>query len=141
MKLSLINKCFSGEENTPGWLSAEDDGKTKASFSCPLLACRMPVLSSKAQEWKVSHLKALFSYYDAQSHTPRFNFSHKGIRILYHSNRNEFLSGRHSGVGLLYTMHSFLSQEIQGPQKQPLQAKPDHRMISREHCQNCGITR
>ncbi|XP_009304376.2 rho guanine nucleotide exchange factor 10-like protein isoform X1 [Danio rerio] len=41
------------DENTPGWFFAEDDGKTKAPFWCPLLACRMPVFTSKAPEWKL----------------------------------------------------------------------------------------
>ncbi|KAA0707632.1 Rho guanine nucleotide exchange factor 10-like protein [Triplophysa tibetana] len=57
-KISWVNRLHLAkialrEENTPGWLSAEDDGKTKAPFCCPLFACRMSVLSSKAQEWKL----------------------------------------------------------------------------------------
>ncbi|KAL7837856.1 hypothetical protein SRHO_G00275670 [Serrasalmus rhombeus] len=42
----------SREENTPGWIPAEDDGRTKTPFWCPLLACRMPVFTSKAQDRK-----------------------------------------------------------------------------------------
>ncbi|KAI1892503.1 hypothetical protein AGOR_G00134270 [Albula goreensis] len=41
------------EENMPGWFCAEDDGKTKAPFWCPLLACRVPVFSTKSQEQKL----------------------------------------------------------------------------------------
>ncbi|XP_016420167.1 rho guanine nucleotide exchange factor 10-like protein, partial [Sinocyclocheilus rhinocerous] len=57
-KISWVNrfhlaKIALRDENTPGWFSAEDDGKTKAPFWCPLLACRMPVFTSKAQEWKL----------------------------------------------------------------------------------------
>ncbi|XP_057217655.1 rho guanine nucleotide exchange factor 10-like protein isoform X2 [Triplophysa rosa] len=57
-KISWVNRLHLAkialrEENTPGWLSAEDDGKTKAPFCCPLFGCRMPVLSSEAQEWKL----------------------------------------------------------------------------------------
>ncbi|XP_067244122.1 rho guanine nucleotide exchange factor 10-like protein isoform X3 [Chanodichthys erythropterus] len=57
-KISWVNrfhlaKIALRDENTPGWFSAEDDGKTKAPFWCPLLACRMPVFSSKAHEWKL----------------------------------------------------------------------------------------
>lgn len=43
-----------GEENTPGWVFAEDDGKTRHPFWCPLLACRLPIFSSKTQDQKVS---------------------------------------------------------------------------------------
>lgn len=42
-----------GEENLPGWVCAEDDEKTKPPFWCPLLACRVPVFSTKAQDLKV----------------------------------------------------------------------------------------
>ncbi|XP_051531164.1 rho guanine nucleotide exchange factor 10-like protein [Myxocyprinus asiaticus] len=57
-KISWVNrfhlaKIALREENTPGWLSAEDDGKTRAPLRCPLLACRMPVFTSKAPEWKL----------------------------------------------------------------------------------------
>uniref|UniRef100_A0A8C2JQD2 Rho guanine nucleotide exchange factor (GEF) 10-like a n=1 Tax=Cyprinus carpio TaxID=7962 RepID=A0A8C2JQD2_CYPCA len=45
-KISWVNrfhlaKIALRDENTPGWFSAEDDGKTKAPFWCPLLACRI----------------------------------------------------------------------------------------------------
>ncbi|KAL6465078.1 hypothetical protein MHYP_G00273950 [Metynnis hypsauchen] len=52
--LNVLVKVLSGEENTPGWIPAEDDGRTKTPFWCPLLACRMPVFTSKAQDRKVS---------------------------------------------------------------------------------------
>ncbi|XP_049327660.1 rho guanine nucleotide exchange factor 10-like protein isoform X2 [Astyanax mexicanus] len=57
-KISWVNrlhlaKIAQREENTPGWISAEDDGKTKSPFWCPLLACRMPVFTSKAQDRKL----------------------------------------------------------------------------------------
>ncbi|TRY64762.1 hypothetical protein DNTS_017637 [Danionella cerebrum] len=57
-KISWVNRLHLAkmalrDENTPGWFSAEDDGKTKVPFWCPLLACRMPVFSSRAQEWKL----------------------------------------------------------------------------------------
>ncbi|XP_066527722.1 rho guanine nucleotide exchange factor 10-like protein isoform X2 [Hoplias malabaricus] len=41
------------EENLPGWVCAEDDEKTKPPFWCPLLACRVPVFSPKAQDQKL----------------------------------------------------------------------------------------
>ncbi|KAK1800133.1 hypothetical protein P4O66_006155 [Electrophorus voltai] len=43
-----------GEDNAPGWVSAEDDTRIKAPFWCPLLAYRMPVFNSKAPDCKVS---------------------------------------------------------------------------------------
>ncbi|XP_072521489.1 rho guanine nucleotide exchange factor 10-like protein isoform X2 [Salminus brasiliensis] len=57
-KISWVNrlhlaKIAQREENTPGWISAEDDGKTKSPFWCPLLACHMPVFTSKAQDRKL----------------------------------------------------------------------------------------
>ncbi|KAM9443496.1 rho guanine nucleotide exchange factor 10-like protein isoform 2-T4 [Clarias gariepinus] len=57
-KISWVNrlhlaKIAQREENTPGWICAEDDGRTKAPLWCPLLACRMPVFTSKAQECKL----------------------------------------------------------------------------------------
>ncbi|RXN34051.1 rho guanine nucleotide exchange factor 10 isoform X1 [Labeo rohita] len=57
-KISWVNRLHLAkialkDENTPGWFSAEDDGKTKAPFWCPLLACRIPVFTSRAQEWKL----------------------------------------------------------------------------------------
>ncbi|KAJ8387207.1 hypothetical protein AAFF_G00159260 [Aldrovandia affinis] len=51
-RLHLV-KIAQREENMPGWFCAEDDGKTKAPFWCPLLACRVPVFSTKAQEQKL----------------------------------------------------------------------------------------
>ncbi|KAM4610770.1 rho guanine nucleotide exchange factor 10-like protein isoform 2-T4 [Polymixia lowei] len=57
-KISWVNrlhlaKIAQREENTPGWDCAEDDDKTKAPFWCPLLACRLPVSSSKTQPPKL----------------------------------------------------------------------------------------
>ncbi|XP_036388671.1 rho guanine nucleotide exchange factor 10-like protein isoform X2 [Megalops cyprinoides] len=57
-KITWVNrlhlaKIAQREENMPGWFCAEDDGKTKAPFWCPLLACRVPVFSTKAQEQKL----------------------------------------------------------------------------------------
>lgn len=57
-KISWVNRLHLAkialrDENTPGWFSAEDDGKTKAQFWCPLLACRMPAFTSKGQECKL----------------------------------------------------------------------------------------
>lgn len=37
-----------------GWKGAEEDGSTKAPFSCPLLTCKLPVLSSRAHTLKVN---------------------------------------------------------------------------------------
>nr|XP_055039253.1 rho guanine nucleotide exchange factor 10-like protein isoform X2 [Misgurnus anguillicaudatus] len=57
-KISWVNRLHLAkialrEENAPGWLSAEDNGKIKASLCCPLFVYRMPVFPSKAQEWKL----------------------------------------------------------------------------------------
>ncbi|XP_018581386.2 rho guanine nucleotide exchange factor 10-like protein isoform X2 [Scleropages formosus] len=57
-KISWVNrlhlaKMAQRQENTPGWLSADDDGKTKAPFWCPLFACHMPVFAIKAQDRKL----------------------------------------------------------------------------------------
>ncbi|KAI4895601.1 hypothetical protein NFI96_018410 [Prochilodus magdalenae] len=57
-KISWVNrfhlaKIAQREENTPGWISAEEDGRTKTPFWCPLLACRIPVFTSKAQDRKL----------------------------------------------------------------------------------------
>ncbi|XP_070766530.1 rho guanine nucleotide exchange factor 10-like protein [Enoplosus armatus] len=57
-KISWVNrlhlaKIAQRQENTPGWESAEEDGKTKAPFSCPLLTCRLPVFSSKTRTLKL----------------------------------------------------------------------------------------
>ncbi|GAA6107322.1 rho guanine nucleotide exchange factor 10-like protein isoform X1 [Tachysurus ichikawai] len=58
-KISWVNrlhlaKVAQREENLPGWVCAEDDQKTKPPFWCPLLACRVPVFSPKAQDLKVA---------------------------------------------------------------------------------------
>ncbi|XP_044068728.1 rho guanine nucleotide exchange factor 10-like protein isoform X2 [Siniperca chuatsi] len=57
-KISWVNrlhlaKIAQRQENTPGWESAEEDGKTKAPFSCPLLTCKLPVSSSKTHTLKL----------------------------------------------------------------------------------------
>ncbi|XP_062315464.1 rho guanine nucleotide exchange factor 10-like protein isoform X2 [Osmerus eperlanus] len=51
-KISWVNrlhlsKIAQREENTPGWVCTEDDGKTKPPLWCPLLAYRMPIFSAK----------------------------------------------------------------------------------------------
>uniref|UniRef100_A0A8C7K6U7 Rho guanine nucleotide exchange factor 10 like n=1 Tax=Oncorhynchus kisutch TaxID=8019 RepID=A0A8C7K6U7_ONCKI len=58
-KISWVNrlhlaKIAKREENTPGWVFAEDDGKTRHPFWCPLLACRLPIFSSKTQDQKTA---------------------------------------------------------------------------------------
>ncbi|XP_040918128.1 rho guanine nucleotide exchange factor 10-like protein isoform X2 [Toxotes jaculatrix] len=57
-KISWVNrlhlaKIAQSQENTPGWEYAEEDGRTKAPFSCPLLACRLPVFSPKTRPLKL----------------------------------------------------------------------------------------
>nr|XP_023697300.1 rho guanine nucleotide exchange factor 10-like protein isoform X2 [Paramormyrops kingsleyae] len=57
-KISWVNrlhlaKVAQREENSPGWVCAEDDGKTKTPFCCPLLACRVSVFTTKAQDQKL----------------------------------------------------------------------------------------
>uniref|UniRef100_A0A4W3GJ12 Rho guanine nucleotide exchange factor 10 like n=1 Tax=Callorhinchus milii TaxID=7868 RepID=A0A4W3GJ12_CALMI len=52
-KISWVNrlhmaKVALSKENQPGWLCLEDDGKMKAPFWCPLLACRLPMHTSKS---------------------------------------------------------------------------------------------
>eukprot|EP00062_Callorhinchus_milii_P012687 gi/632960267/ref/XP_007896095.1/ PREDICTED: rho guanine nucleotide exchange factor 10-like protein [Callorhinchus milii] len=54
-KISWVNrlhmaKVALSKENQPGWLCLEDDGKMKAPFWCPLLACRLPMHTSKCQD-------------------------------------------------------------------------------------------
>uniref|UniRef100_A0A668ABA3 Rho guanine nucleotide exchange factor 10 like n=1 Tax=Myripristis murdjan TaxID=586833 RepID=A0A668ABA3_9TELE len=63
-KISWVNRLHLAkialrEENTPGWLCGEDDGKTMAPFWYPLLACRMPVFATKSLDRKVSKLQHL----------------------------------------------------------------------------------
>ncbi|XP_078139925.1 rho guanine nucleotide exchange factor 10-like protein [Centroberyx gerrardi] len=57
-KISWVNRLHLAkialrEENTPGWLCGEDDGKTMAPFWCPLLACCMPVFATKSPDRKL----------------------------------------------------------------------------------------
>ncbi|XP_048471089.1 rho guanine nucleotide exchange factor 10-like protein isoform X2 [Rhincodon typus] len=56
-KISWVNRLHMAKvaltkDNQPGWLCIEDDGKTKAPLCCPLLACHMPMYSSKCQDLK-----------------------------------------------------------------------------------------
>uniref|UniRef100_A0A3Q1AT68 DH domain-containing protein n=1 Tax=Amphiprion ocellaris TaxID=80972 RepID=A0A3Q1AT68_AMPOC len=62
-KISWVNRLHLAkialrEENSPGWLCGEDDGKTIASFWYPLLACNMTVFATKSPERKVNPLVA-----------------------------------------------------------------------------------
>ncbi|XP_041639947.1 rho guanine nucleotide exchange factor 10-like protein isoform X5 [Cheilinus undulatus] len=57
-KISWVNrlhlaKIAQREENSPGWLYGEDEGKTMAPFWCPLLTCHMPVFATKSAERKL----------------------------------------------------------------------------------------
>ncbi|TMS07701.1 Rho guanine nucleotide exchange factor 10-like protein, partial [Larimichthys crocea] len=57
-KISWVNwlhlaKIAQRQENTPGWECAEEDGKTKAPFSCPLLTCKLPIFSTKTHTLKL----------------------------------------------------------------------------------------
>ncbi|XP_051270583.1 rho guanine nucleotide exchange factor 10-like protein isoform X3 [Dicentrarchus labrax] len=57
-KISWVNrlhlaKIAQREENSPGWLCGEDEGKTMAPFWCPLLACHMTVFATKSPERKL----------------------------------------------------------------------------------------
>lgn len=44
----------SGEENSPGWLCGEDEGKIVTQLCCPLLACHLPVFAMKSPKRKVA---------------------------------------------------------------------------------------
>lgn len=57
-KISWVNrlhlaKIAQRQENSPGWLCGDDEGKTMAPFWCPLLACHMPVFATKSPERKL----------------------------------------------------------------------------------------
>nr|XP_015813896.2 rho guanine nucleotide exchange factor 10-like protein isoform X3 [Nothobranchius furzeri] len=57
-KISWVNRLHLAkialrEENSPGWLSGEDEGRSIAPFCCPLLACQMPVFATRSQERKL----------------------------------------------------------------------------------------
>ncbi|XP_029357605.1 rho guanine nucleotide exchange factor 10-like protein isoform X2 [Echeneis naucrates] len=57
-KISWVNRLHLAkialrEENSPGWLCGEDDGKTMAPLWCPLLSCYMPVFAMKSPERKL----------------------------------------------------------------------------------------
>uniref|UniRef100_A0A8C7RJ35 Rho guanine nucleotide exchange factor 10 like n=1 Tax=Oncorhynchus mykiss TaxID=8022 RepID=A0A8C7RJ35_ONCMY len=68
-KISWVNRLHLAqiaqrEENTPGWFCAEDEGNTMSPF-WPLLACRVPVFTTKSSDRKVSsRLKRLFYFTD-----------------------------------------------------------------------------
>uniref|UniRef100_A0A4W6EEL4 Rho guanine nucleotide exchange factor 10 like n=1 Tax=Lates calcarifer TaxID=8187 RepID=A0A4W6EEL4_LATCA len=60
-KISWVNRLHLAkialrEENSPGWLCGEDEGKTMAPLWCPLLSCHMPVFAAKSPERKNSLL-------------------------------------------------------------------------------------
>uniref|UniRef100_A0A8C8H0R4 DH domain-containing protein n=1 Tax=Oncorhynchus tshawytscha TaxID=74940 RepID=A0A8C8H0R4_ONCTS len=64
-KISWVNRLHLAqiaqrEENTPGWFCAEDEGKTMSPF-WPLLACRVPVFTTKSSDRK----------FEAALHNPR----------------------------------------------------------------------
>ncbi|XP_073324983.1 rho guanine nucleotide exchange factor 10-like protein [Pagrus major] len=57
-KISWVNRLHLAkialrEENSPGWLWGEDEGKTMAPLWCPLLASHMPVFATKSPERKL----------------------------------------------------------------------------------------
>ncbi|XP_057701766.1 rho guanine nucleotide exchange factor 10-like protein isoform X1 [Corythoichthys intestinalis] len=57
-KISWVNrlhlaKIAQREENSPGWLSGEHEGKPTAPFWGPLLVCHMPVFATKSPERKL----------------------------------------------------------------------------------------
>ncbi|KAL3978599.1 hypothetical protein ACER0C_019661 [Sarotherodon galilaeus] len=57
-KISWVNRLHLAkialrEENSPGWLCGEDEGKTTAPFWYPLLACHMSVFATKSTERKL----------------------------------------------------------------------------------------
>uniref|UniRef100_A0A671XDD6 Rho guanine nucleotide exchange factor 10 like n=1 Tax=Sparus aurata TaxID=8175 RepID=A0A671XDD6_SPAAU len=57
-KISWVNRLHLAkialrEENSPGWLYGEDEGKTMAPLWCPLLASHMPVFATKSPERKL----------------------------------------------------------------------------------------
>ncbi|XP_036007230.1 rho guanine nucleotide exchange factor 10-like protein isoform X1 [Fundulus heteroclitus] len=57
-KISWVNRLHLAKiaqrgENSRGWLYGEDEGKTIVPFSCPLLACYMPVFATKSAERKL----------------------------------------------------------------------------------------
>uniref|UniRef100_A0A8C3AI93 Rho guanine nucleotide exchange factor 10 like n=1 Tax=Cyclopterus lumpus TaxID=8103 RepID=A0A8C3AI93_CYCLU len=57
-KISWVNrlhlaKIAHRQENPPGWECAEEDVKTKAHFSYPLLTCKLPVFSSMTHSLKL----------------------------------------------------------------------------------------
>ncbi|KAM7412370.1 hypothetical protein PAMA_022041 [Pampus argenteus] len=48
-----LAKIAQMQENTTEWECTEEDGKTKAPFSCPLLTCKIPIFSSKTHTLKL----------------------------------------------------------------------------------------
>ncbi|KAG7519828.1 rho guanine nucleotide exchange factor 10 isoform X1 [Solea senegalensis] len=49
-----LAKIAQRQENNPGWECAEEDEKTKAPFTFPLLTCKLPALSSKTHTRKLN---------------------------------------------------------------------------------------
>ncbi|XP_067826705.1 rho guanine nucleotide exchange factor 10-like protein isoform X2 [Heptranchias perlo] len=95
-KISWVNrlhmaKVALSKDNQPGWFCIEDDGKTKAPFWCPLLACHIPIYGSKCQDLKP----------EAAIHTP-VQSSLLGISIASTCLAQGYLwigSGREQGLG------------------------------------------
>ncbi|XP_068171124.1 rho guanine nucleotide exchange factor 10-like protein isoform X2 [Antennarius striatus] len=57
-KISWVNRLHLAkialrEENSPGWLCGEEEGKTTAPLCCPVLVCHMPVFATKSPERKL----------------------------------------------------------------------------------------
>ncbi|XP_029011115.1 rho guanine nucleotide exchange factor 10-like protein isoform X2 [Betta splendens] len=57
-KITWVNrlhlaKIAQSQENTPGWECAEDDGRTRALFSFPLLTCRLPLFCQRSHALKL----------------------------------------------------------------------------------------
>ncbi|XP_058487431.1 rho guanine nucleotide exchange factor 10-like protein isoform X2 [Solea solea] len=57
-KISWVNRLHLAkialrEENSPGWLCGEDEGKLMAPLWCPLLSCHIPVFAMKSPERKL----------------------------------------------------------------------------------------
>uniref|UniRef100_A0A3P8WUE0 Rho guanine nucleotide exchange factor 10 like n=1 Tax=Cynoglossus semilaevis TaxID=244447 RepID=A0A3P8WUE0_CYNSE len=54
-KISWVNRLHLAkialrEENSPGWLFGEDEGKLTAPLWCPLLSCHIPIFTQKSPE-------------------------------------------------------------------------------------------
>lgn len=75
-KLEFVRLLVSGEENSRGWLYGEDEGKTIVPFSCPLLACHMPVFATKSTERKVNLHSLTDSFSFCNSHETCAKYHH-----------------------------------------------------------------